>query len=80
MHRNKLGNHYLAGHGLRVDLAHVDAGVVSLHVAEPQGPTVVAVVLHRHPRVVGHHVRVDRQDRLRVRPQPSHLEMRKIAS
>ncbi len=64
---------YLTRHRLRVNLAHVDAGVVPLHAVDPQRPAVVAVVLNVHPRVVRHHVRVDRQDRLRVRAQPGNL-------
>ncbi len=65
---------YLACHGFRVDLAHVNAGVVSLDAVDHQGPAVVAVVLHRHARVVGHHVSVDRQYSLRVRSQPGNLK------
>ena len=63
----------LADHGLRVDLAHVVAAVVALHVLDVQLPGVVAVVGDGHAGVVGHHVVVDRQDRLAVRPQPRHL-------
>jgi len=65
---------YLACHGFRVDLTHVNAGVVSLDAVDHQGPAVVAVVLHRHARVVGHHVSVDRKNRLRVRSQPGNLK------
>ena len=65
----------LTGHGLRVDLAHVDSGIVSLHGVDVKGPAVVAVVLHHHARVVGHHVRVDGQYSLRIGPQPGNLGM-----
>lgn len=64
-------------HWLRVDLTHVDPGIVPLHDVQPERPAVVAVVLHAHPRVVGHHVRVDGEDRLRVRPEPSDLQLQK---
>ena len=36
-------------------------------------PGVVAVVRDRHPGVVGHHVVVDGEDGLAVRPEPGHL-------
>ena len=68
---------HLAGHRLRVDLAHVDPGVVPLHVVQPERPAVVAVVLDAHPGVVGHHVGVDRQDRLGVRAEPGDLRHKK---
>ena len=58
----------LADHGLRVDLTHVVAAVVALHVLDVQLPGVVAVVGDGHAGVVGHHVVVDREDRLAVRP------------
>ena len=58
---------HLTGHGFGVDLTHVKARVVPLDAVDHQGPTVVPVVLDRHPRIVGHHVRVDGQYGLRVR-------------
>ena len=54
-------------------MTHVDARIVSLHVVEPEGPAVVAVVLHVHPRVVRDHVRVNGQNGLGIRPQPGHF-------
>jgi len=65
----------LTGHGFRVDLAHVDSGVVPLHGVDVEGPAVVAVVLHHHARVVGHHVGVDGKDSFRIGPQPSYLKI-----
>ena len=60
-------NTNLAGHGFGVDLAHVNARIVSLHGVDQEGPAVVAVVLHRHPRVVGHLVSVNGEYGLRIR-------------
>ena len=36
-------------------------------------PSVVTIVRHRHPGVVGHHVVVDGQDGLAVRPGQAHV-------
>ena len=36
-------------------------------------PCVVTIVRDRHPVVVGHHVVVDGEDGLAVRPEPGHL-------
>ena len=36
-------------------------------------PGVVTIVRDGHPGIVGHHVVVDGQDGLAVRPQPGHL-------
>ena len=50
---------YLTSHWFCVDLAHVQSRVISLHTVNHQGPAVVPIVFHCHPRVIGHHVGVN---------------------
>ena len=63
----------LADHGLGVDLTHVVARVIPLHVPDVELPRVDPIVGDGHPGVVGHHVVVDGQDGLAVRSQPCNL-------
>ena len=74
LHITHLEHPDLADHGLSVDLAHVVARVIPLHVPDVQLPGVDPVMRHGHPGVVGHHVVVDSQDSLAVRSQPCNLE------
>ncbi|KAJ8883687.1 hypothetical protein PR048_015541 [Dryococelus australis] len=60
-------------HDVGVDLAHVAAAVRLLHLADVQPPRVVQVVRDCDARVVRDHLAVEREDRLVLRSQPSHL-------
>lgn len=64
----------LTHHRIRVDLAHVLAFVVLLHVVDVKVPSRVVVVGYADARIMGDHVVVDRLDRLGVRLHPSHLK------
>jgi hypothetical protein len=67
---------YLASHWVRVDLTHICAAVVYLDIGDVQFPSVMAVVSHREPRVVSHHMRLDGEDGLRIGLDPRHLHER----
>lgn len=64
---------YLALHGIRVDLAHVNPAILPPSSANVQRPRVVVAVGYRQAGVVRDHVLVNRQDRLGVRFDPRHL-------
>lgn len=72
----KARDKYLASHWVRVNLTHVCATVVYLDIGDVQFPSVMAVVSHREPRVVSHHVRLDGEDGLRIGLDPRHLNER----
>lgn len=57
---------YLTLHRVCVNLAHIGARVVGLHVTNVQLPRIVVVVSDAQPRIQRHHVRVYRQNRFRV--------------
>lgn len=65
---------HLTHHRNRVDLTHICAGILRLHVTDVQLPRVVAVVTNWQAWVQRHHVCMNRQDRLRIRFYPGHLE------
>jgi hypothetical protein len=71
---------YLASHWVRVDLAHVCPAVIRLHVGDVQFPSVMSVVCHREPWIVGHHVCLYGEDSLWVRFDPRHLQNRAYVS
>lgn len=60
-------------HGVRVNLAHVLAAVFAIHVTNVQRPSIVIVVRNRESCVIRDHVLVYRQNRFRVRFNPSYL-------
>lgn len=64
---------YLIAHRVGIDLAHVPALVRLFDVLYPQHPLAALDVRYRHPVVLGDHVRLNRQNRLRVHPQPGDL-------
>lgn len=61
-------------HGIRVDLAHVETAILRFDVLQPKIPVAVAALRQRDPRVSRYDLRVDRQDRLGVDPNPRHLQ------
>lgn len=64
---------YLIAHRVGIDLAHVPALVRLFDVLYTQHPLAALDVRYRHPVVLGDHVRLNRQNRLRVHPQPGDL-------
>lgn len=62
--RNELslvkGSAYLALHGVRVDLAHINPAIFPARTANVQRPRVVVAVGHRQTGVVRDHVLVNR--------------------
>ena len=62
-----------APHGVSVDLTHVPASVLLLHVSNVQLPLLVFPVGERHPLVPGDDAVVDGQDGLGVHPHPGNL-------
>ena len=62
-----------APHGVRVDLAHVPAAVLLLHISNVQLPLLVFPVGEGHPLVPGDDAVVDGQDGLSVHPHPGNL-------
>jgi len=69
------GSTDLAPHGIRINLTHVRAGVIRLNVSHVQLPCVMAVVSDRQAWVVRHHVRVNGQNRTRIRFYPGDLRV-----
>jgi hypothetical protein len=55
---------YLTSHWIRVDLTHVRSAVVYLDIGDVQFPSVMSVVCHREPWVVGYHVCLNGEDSL----------------
>jgi len=55
---------YLTSHRIRVDLTHVRSAVVYLDIGDVQFPSVMSIVCHREPWVVGHHVCLNGEDSL----------------
>ena len=66
-----------APHRVSVDLTHVPASVLLLHVSNVQLPLLVFPVGERHPLVPGDDAVVDGQDGLGVHPHPGDLENKK---
>ena len=62
-----------APHGVGVDLAHVPASVLLLHISNVQLPLLVFPVGERHPLVPRDDAVVDGQDGLGVHPHPGDL-------
>ena len=62
-----------ASHGVGVDLTHVPASVLLLHVSNVELPLLVLPVGERHPLVPGDDAVVDGQDGLGVHPHPGNL-------
>lgn len=71
---------YLTSHWIRVDLAHVCPAVIYLDIGDVQFPSVMSVVCHREPWVVGHHVCLYGEDSFRVGFDPRHLQNRECMS
>lgn len=69
------GSTDLAPHRIRINLTHVRAGVVRLNVSHVQLPCVMAVVSDGQAWVVRHHVRVNGQNRTRIRLYPGDLRV-----
>ena len=67
-----------APHGVGIDLTHVPASVLLLHVSNVQLPLFVLPVGERHPLVPGDDAVVDGQDGLGVHPHPGNLENKNI--
>ena len=63
-----------APHGVRVDLAHVPASVLLLHISNMKLPLLVLSVRERHSLVPGDDAVVDGEDGLGVHPDPGNLE------
>ena len=55
---------YLTSHWIRVDLTHVRSAVICLDIGDVQFPSVVSIVCHSEPWVVGHHVCLNGEDSL----------------
>lgn len=64
---------FLAGHGLRVDLAHVPTSVGLLHITDVQEPRTMVVVSQCYPGVFRHHPVVYRKYGLGANTNPSDL-------
>jgi len=65
----------LTPHRIRINLTHVRAGVVRLNVSHVQLPCVMAVVSDGQAWVVRYHVRVNGQNRTRIRLYPGDLHV-----
>ena len=66
----------LADHRVSVNLAHVVAPVLLLHLADVQQPSHGVVVGDAEPRQSRDHVAVDGQDHLPVDVDPGHLRIK----
>lgn len=66
----------LAHHRVRVQLAHIIASVVLLHVVDVKQPGLLIVVGHRESRYLHDHVFVNGQEHLTTYVNPRHLRIK----
>lgn len=67
------GSTHLTPHRFRINLTHVCAGVARLNVSHVQLPCVMAVVSDGQAWIVRYHMRVNGQNRTRIRLYPGDL-------